>query len=122
MAQKIETPGGETLALLPWDEYEALVAAAEDRAEIRSYDAAKARLAAGEDEVIPPAFARRLLDGENPIRVYRDLRGISARDLAAATGISPSYLSQIETGRRQGTAETLKLLAERLGVALDDLA
>ena len=122
MAQKIETPGGEALALLPWDEYEALLAAAEDRAEIRAYDTAKARLAAGEDEVIPPAFAGRLLDGESPIRVYRDLRGISARDLAAATGISPSYLSQIETGRRQGTAETLKALAERLEVTLDDLA
>ena len=92
-----------------------------DADDARAFDAAKARLASGTDEIIPEAFANRLLDGENPIRVYRDLRALSARDLAAEAGISPSYLSQLEKGTRQGTPETLKTLAKTLGVSLDDL-
>ncbi len=122
MVQKIETPGGEALALLPWDEYQSLLEAAEDRADLRAYDAAKARLEAGADEIIPAPYAKRLIAGENPIRVYRELRRMPARALAKAAGISPSYLSQLETGKRKGTPGRLKRIADVLQVTLDDLA
>lgn len=122
MVQKIETPGGEALAILPWDEYQALLAATEDRADLRAYDAAKAKLGSGAEEIVPAPYAERLLDGESPIRVFRELRRMSARSLAAAAGISPSYLSQLEMGKRKGTPGKLKRIAEVLEVALDDLA
>lgn len=41
--------------------------------------------------------------------------------LAGATGLSKPYLSQIETGKRVGGIDTLKLIAAALGVTLDDL-
>ena len=42
-------------------------------------------------------------------------------ELAAAAGIHPVYLSQIETGKRSGSTRTLAAIAEALGVTVDDL-
>lgn len=41
--------------------------------------------------------------------------------LAALAGISGPYLSQIESGQRQGTPETLKAIATALGCTVADL-
>lgn len=94
-------------------------AAASDTA---AYDRAHRRLSAGEDELIPFDITRRLVAGENPIRVWREHRGLSAAKLADAAGISARYLSQMETGQREGTISTLRALARVLAVTLDDLA
>ena len=40
-------------------------------------------------------------------------------ELAKRAGISGAYLSQIESGVREGTGATLKKLAKALGVDLD---
>lgn len=121
LAKRIVTPGGEDLVLLPREEYERLVEAAEDLADVSAYDEAKRKLATGEDEMVPAAIVDRLLAGEHPVRVWRDHRCMSARDLADAALISPSYLSQIETGRREGTLETMARIARALRIDLDDL-
>ena len=72
-------------------------------------------------ESFPAEVVDRLLAGQNPIRVYRDHRGMTQGALAAAAGIHPVYLSQIETGKRTGSAKTLAVIAESLGVAVHDL-
>jgi DNA-binding XRE family transcriptional regulator len=119
--QIIETLAGEKLAVIPLDEYQRLVSAAEDASDLRAYDEAKRRLAAGEDELVPEPFATRLLNGENPIRVWRELRGMDQSDLARSAAISPAFLSQIEGGQREGKVATLKALATALRVSIDDL-
>lgn len=90
-------------------------------ADMRDYDAAMERIAAGE-ELVPAEVVYALLDGGNPIRVWREYRGLSPAQLAAKAGIRASYLSQLEAGKRDGTVEILSTLAAELGVALDDLA
>ena len=72
-------------------------------------------------ESFPAQVADRLLAGENPICVYRNHRGMTQGELAAAAGIHPVYLSQIETGKRSGSTKTLAAIAEALGVTVDDL-
>jgi transcriptional regulator with XRE-family HTH domain len=42
--------------------------------------------------------------------------------LAETVGIAPAYLSQIETGKRDGTLETYRKLANALRLTLDELA
>lgn len=121
LAKRITTPGGEELVLLPKHEYERLVEAAEDLADIAAYDEARRKLASGEDEMVPAGVVERLLSGENPVRVWREYRGLGVKDLAGAALISPSYLSQIETGRREGTLETMSRIARALRLDLDDL-
>ncbi|HEX5317618.1 MAG TPA: helix-turn-helix transcriptional regulator [Stellaceae bacterium] len=75
-----------------------------------------------DQESVPAAMVDHLLAGENPVKVWREYRGLSQRALAARTGLNFSYLSQIETGARKGTTATLKKLAEALSVDLDDLS
>lgn len=97
------------------------MALSNDLAAVTAYDEAKARLAAGDDEMVPLAVVNAILDGENPIRVWRQHRGLGLGELAGAALLSQAYLSQIETGKRQGQAETLKRIAMALGVTVDDL-
>jgi hypothetical protein len=56
----------------------------------------------GDDEAIPAAVVRRFLAGENPLRVYREWRGMTATALAKAAAIKQPYLSAIETGAKPG--------------------
>lgn len=120
-AQVITTPAGERLVVLPEAEYQALLEAAEDAADIAAVEQFERKLAAGEEELIPMEVVKRFLDGENPIRVWREHRGMTATALAEAAGVGQGFLSQIETGKREGTVETLKKLAAALKVTVDDL-
>ena len=120
--QFIETEDGKRLAVLPEADYRALIEAKEesnDLAAVREFDA---RLASGEEELIPAEYVNRMLDGENKIRVWREYRGLTVKALAEAAGVTPAYLSQIETGAREGTIKTLKKLSAALRVTIDDIA
>jgi DNA-binding XRE family transcriptional regulator len=110
------------MVTIPRSEYDRLRAAAEDLADLQAHDRAMAALAAGDDELIPAPFANRLLDGENPLRVYRDLRGLTQAALASKAGVNRVTIAEIETGRKQGSVATLRALAAALTIALDDLA
>lgn len=116
-----KTPNGEDMIVLSKSDYEALVERAELADDIAAVDEYRRKLAAGEEEAIPEAFANRLIDGENAIRVYREFRGLSARELADKTGISAAFLSEIENGKKEGGVSTLKKIAQALGVTIDDL-
>lgn len=91
---------------------------AEDRLALMKSRAARER---GADEAVPAEIVKRLLDGENPVRVYREWRGITGTALAQAAGIKQPYLSAIETGAKPGSATALKRIAAVLKVDLEDL-
>jgi DNA-binding XRE family transcriptional regulator len=118
--QIIAKDGQPEWAVLPYAEYEALVEAAEMLADVRAYDEAKARLAAGE-ETVPAEVTWALLEGANPIAVWRKHRQLSQQALAEQVGISKAYLSQLESGKRSGAVQIRSRLAQALRVDLDDL-
>lgn len=120
-AQIIISSTGERLVVLTEAEYRALVDAAADAADVAVIRRFEERLAAGEEELLPEDMVGRILDGENPIRAWREHRGLTVKALAEAAGIAPAYLSQLETGKRDGTVATVKKLADALGVSVDDL-
>jgi transcriptional regulator with XRE-family HTH domain len=55
------------------------------------------------------------------LRSARERQRLTLRGVAGAVGISPSLLSQVETGRTQPSVSTLYALVNHLGVSLDDL-
>lgn len=118
--QLILKEGKPEYAIVPYEIYERLVADAEMLEDIRDYDAAVKAVENGE-ELIPADVVYALLDGANPIRVWREYRGLSQGELALVAGISSSYLSQLETGKRTGTAEVLNTIAAKLNIDLDEL-
>ena len=55
------------------------------------------------------------------LRQARQARGMSLRGLAEVLGVSPSLISQVETGRAKPSVNTLYALANELGISLDVL-
>lgn len=119
--QIIEKNGQPEWAVVPYEEYQRLVAEAEMLRDIQDYDEAKLAIASGAEELIPSEVTYALLDGENPIRVWREYRGLTQQQVADEAGISKPYLSQLESGQRKGSAEVLAAVARALKVSLDDL-
>lgn len=109
------------MVTIPCDEYNRLRTAAEDLADLQASDRAKAALVAGEEELIPSDHVNRLLNGESPLRVYRDLRCMTQAILAEKAGVNRVTVAEIATGRKQGSISTLRALAGALEITLDDL-
>ncbi len=119
-----KTARGE-VAILPRKDYEALVAKAAEADENKG----TARLVAlGRDAVaagaplLPKDVVDRLAKGDNPVRVLREWRDKPQDYISLKTGLSQGYISDLETGRRNGTIAALRLVADVLKVPIDLLA
>lgn len=55
------------------------------------------------------------------LRMARQARGLSLRELAQRLGVSASLISQVETGRANPSVSTLYAIAAELDVSLDEL-
>ena len=115
----LDNTGQPAFAVIPWRDYERLTS--EDAEAILSDEEHYDRATASNDESFPIEVVDQLLAGQNPISVYRNYRGLTQNELATAAGINTVYLSQIETGKRTGSAKTLATLAKALQVTVDDL-
>ena len=74
-----------------------------------------------DQELVPFTLVKRIADGEHPVRVWREYRGLRAGELATAAGIASSYLSDIENGKKPGSVNAMKCIAIALDVTIDDL-
>src|ERR671935_2720317 len=55
------------------------------------------------------------------LRAQRERTELSLRELARRLGISPSAISQIETGKSRPSVSTLYAIVSELGMSLDEL-
>ncbi len=117
--QVIRSPSGEEMVVIPRAEYEALLEradrGAEDAEDVAIYDARKAELAA-DGLVLPAEVSAAVLRGESRLRAIRNWRDVTQVYLAHETNIGQGYLSDLESGRRTGTPETIAKLARALDV------
>jgi DNA-binding XRE family transcriptional regulator len=118
--QIIERDGKPEWAVIPYAEYERLQALAEEAEDVRAYDQAVRALGAGE-ETVPAEVVRRLVAGENPLRVWREHRGLTQVELAQRAGVGQPYIAMLEAGERKGSVARLRVLARVLGLDVDDL-
>lgn len=79
----------------------------------RAYETAVLERAKARDEGvrIPAAVVDAELDGTHPVKAWRHYRRLTARRLAAATGVSPAYLSEIESFKKSGSIDVFRNLA-----------
>jgi DNA-binding XRE family transcriptional regulator len=116
------TRDGKIFAILPMDRLKKLMDDAEMLADVAAYDAAKARIASGEEELIPLELIKRRLAGESTVKIWREYRGLTQEGLAKASKVSRSMIAAIEAKHKTGGIGTLKKLAGALKVDLDELA
>ncbi len=113
-----ETADSVTLARADYDALRELV---EDAIDLADIEAVARRIQTGETGVLPASVVNRILDGEHPVAVLRELRGLTASELARRAGTSQSYVTEIETGVKTGGVETLRRLARVLDVPLETI-
>lgn len=56
------------------------------------------------------------------VRAIREAIGVSGQDFAVRAGISPSYLTHIEAGRKQPSPAVARRIADALSVPLDAIS
>ncbi|HSX20458.1 MAG TPA: helix-turn-helix transcriptional regulator [Gammaproteobacteria bacterium] len=103
--------------VLPIKEYDRLLKTIEDYQDIQEVR----RHIENPGEKFPVEVAEALADGINPIKVFREYRGITQMELAAKVKVSKQYISQLENSERAGSTKVLKAIAEALYLNLDDL-
>ena len=118
--QIITSPSGEQMVVLSKEEFDLMAANQfdEDAETLRIYRESMAAIERGEDIALPEAVWDRLEARESPVRVLREFRSMTQKELAEAADISQSYLSEIERGAREGTLSTIKAIAKALAVPL----
>lgn len=120
--QIIEKNGKPEFAVVPIDEYRLLLEKAEELDDVTAFDKAMHELDSGVDESIPAEIAEKLVAGkENPMKIWREFRGMTQQQLAKQAGISQGQVALIEGGKREGKVSVLKSIASVLNVDLDDL-
>lgn len=122
---KRETDEEVVLARTDW---EALLEALEGAEDIAAVAAARAEDALwasavpeGRATVFPHEVVSAELDGEHPLKAWRRYRDLTQLALAERAGVMRDLIAQIETGKRQGSIETMSRLAGALGVPIDAL-
>lgn len=73
------------------------------------------------EESVPLELVRRIHEGESPVKVWRQHRGLTQSALAEAVGLRQGSLSDLERGRSTASFDTYCRLADALGIELGDL-
>lgn len=116
--QIIERDGKPEYAVVPIEEYNQLLAKAEDNDDIR---AANEVIANENDESVTHDLVKQLVDGANPVKTWRKHRKMTQAALAERAGVTQAYIVMIEKGERTGSVDLMKNIAEALAIDMDDL-
>ncbi len=76
----------------------------------------------GADASLPDDILDQLSAGQDhPVKIIRKYREMTQAELAEASGISRPYLTEIETGKKDGSIRAIKALAGALEVHVGNL-
>lgn len=119
--QIIEKNGKPEWAVIPYNEYQKLQEALDDAEDIKDIENNLKSIQEGAEITVPGEVTFAVIDGNTPIRAWREYKKIKMNELAKKVGISSAYLSQIETGKRNPTVDTLKAIAKELNIEVEML-
>ncbi len=73
------------------------------------------------DDLPANVLEQLALGALSPIKILRKHRGMTQGDLADAAGLSRPYLTEIETGRKEGSIRAIKAIADALDISMERL-
>lgn len=91
----------------------------EDAEDLAAIAYVKGLIASGVEEVIPGHIVKRLDAGENPVRVFREFRGMTQGELAAKVDVTQGFISRIEGGAKLPSGGKFARLAKALNIDAD---
>jgi DNA-binding XRE family transcriptional regulator len=116
-----KSPKGDEIVILSRAEYDRLIEAGEDAKDARTARRVIGEIDSGVETVLSESELDEFLNAKSPLAFWREKRGVTQANLAKATGIAQGFLSEIESGKKPGTPETLKKIAQALNIKIDDL-
>src|SRR5271156_1951107 len=118
-----ETRSTVTLRKRDWKALIAFLEDIEDRAAMEAFLAHEEKVGkeVARRDYLTGDEMKRILDDESPVKVWREKRGLTQRDLAQQAEVSPSYLAEIETGKKPGSAAALRKLSRVLAIPMENL-
>lgn len=119
--QIIKKNGKPEWVVIPFSEYQKLQEALEDAEDRKDIEKSLKTIQNGKELTVPGEVTFAILDGVNPVRVWREYKQIKMSELAKMVGISSAYLSQIENGKLNPTIDTLKAIAKELSIDIEML-
>ncbi|MCK5385484.1 MAG: helix-turn-helix domain-containing protein [Alphaproteobacteria bacterium] len=73
-------------------------------------------------EIMPvELLCHKIMNNISSVKLFRKYRGYTQQELADKIGISKTMISHIENGKKQGSARTLKNIADVLNINMDEL-
>lgn len=120
-AQIIEKNGKPEWAVIPYGEFIKIQEILEDAEDIKDIEENLKAIEENREIIIPGEVTFAIIDGTHPIRAWREYKNMRINELAKKIGISGSYLSQIENGKRNPTIKTLKAIASALDIEPETL-
>ena len=122
MSVEIHKEGGKPVSVtIPYSLYEEFLDFREEKDILPKLLKISEDISSGRAESFPLEVTERIIAGESPIKVYREYRGLTQVVLAQKAGISRPYLTEIETGKKEGSITSLKSIAKSLNVDLEDI-
>ena len=118
--QIIKHKGAPEYAIVPFEEWEKMVSRLEELEDIRDARNVKAAIAEGE-ETYGSDFVKRLVSGENRLKIWRSHRNLTIAKLAEACGVSVAAVSQIENNKRKTSIDLLVKLARALECDMENI-
>lgn len=109
---------------LPKIEFDNLLEELEDLRDLQTAKITKKRINAGLEETFPAEFVYTISATKTSgkrIALWRKFRGLKRDDLAKKAGVTGSYISMIENGKRKGDIDLFKKIANIIGCDVDDL-
>jgi DNA-binding XRE family transcriptional regulator len=88
----------------------------EDAEEMAIFHVRMADLASGSDTRLPPEVAGFMLKGDTLLRALRRWKGVTQSLVALKTGLAQGYISDIESGRKPGTPEVVRKIADAIEI------
>ncbi|MEQ1864925.1 MAG: helix-turn-helix transcriptional regulator [Micropepsaceae bacterium] len=111
--------GKPAFVVVPYARWQAMTGAgSEDVFLAKRYRAARER----DDSEVSWEIAKRIVAGENAVKVYREWRGLTQDALARKVDSAKAYISQIETGAKPGGRAILRKIAVALAVPVSALS
>lgn len=112
---------GQNFVLIPEDDFCSIMENIEMQEDIAAFD----RVKEDNEEAFPIELGEKLTQathqGRSLLPIWREYRGMSQTELAEKSGIVQSYISAIESGKKPGSIDAMKALADTLNITLDDL-
>ena len=108
-------------AVVPMDDYRLMSSLKEDYDDVLSIAKSKQEITQGNDELIPLEIVQRLVSGEPKLKVWREYRGLTPKELSEKSGVSVSVISKIENNKQSIDLAKIKKFVSVLKLDYDDL-